>query len=208
MIGRNASSLGGIMLALGALLLAPPQPARASLGASEFSAAERKRLDQGHLVVRKTEEQRGKLRLVGGTSWQVVNLPLHKVQPVINDVKRYKKLLPGVSSFRAVDAKGGFRTVRICHKASGVQGCYYANVRFANEGKDAFFQLDPARDNDLRAGWGFVRVAPWGKGKTLVCWGVMADMGDGILAGLIRPAVLDWMLKVPSTMKKHLERRS
>lgn len=203
---RIIPSMGGALVLLGASLLAPTWPAHASLGAGKFSKAERKRLEKGQLVVRRTEEQRGSFRLVGGTSWQVADVSVDEVRPVINDITRYGKLLPGVSSFKQVKSKQGFRTVRICHKAGGMEGCYYANIRFANDGRDAFFQLDASRDNDLRAGWGFVRIAPWGEGKTLLCWGVMADMGDGILAGLVRPAVLDWMLKVPSTMKKHIER--
>lgn len=203
---RIQSSIGGALCVVGALVLAAPSHAHASLGSGEFSKSERKRLQRGQLVVRKTEEQRGSMRLVGGTSWQVADVAVGKVRPVINDVTRYAKLLPGVSSFKKVASKGGFETVRICHKAGGVEGCYYANVRFANGGRDAFFQLDSSMDNDLRAGWGFVRVSPWGNGKTLISWGVMADMGNGVLAGLIRPAVLDWMLKVPTTMKKHIER--
>jgi carbon monoxide dehydrogenase subunit G len=203
---RRISAYFGWAVALSvAASLMPPPSARASLGADEFSAEERKKLNRGQLVARRTEEQRGHMRLIGGTSWQVVNRPIQKVRPVVSDVSRYGKLLPGVSSFRQVEGKGAFRTVRICHKAGGVQACYYANVRFANGGRDVFFQLDPKRDNDLRSGWGFVRIVPWGNGKTLVSWGIMADVGEGIVAGLIRPSVLDWMLKVPSTMKKHLE---
>jgi carbon monoxide dehydrogenase subunit G len=202
---RTFIGLGCLVVAAGWLV---PVPSLASLGGAEFSKRERLRLQKGELVVRRTEEQRGALHLVGGTSWQVVNLPLERVRPMVSDVSRYGKMLPGVSSFRQVQASGSHRTVRICHKKSGVQGCYHANVRFANGGRDVFFQLDPARSNDLRAGWGFVRIAPWGEGKTLLCWGVMADVGHGIMAGLVRPAVLDWMLKVPTTMKEYIERKS
>ncbi|MFW6050493.1 MAG: hypothetical protein ACODAU_04925 [Myxococcota bacterium] len=188
-----------------AIAVLAPGVVHAGLG-DDFKAAERIQLRRGKLVTRPTEEQRGQLRLVGGMSWQVVDEPVHAVQALLGKPSEYEHLLPGVSSLREVKSSGPFRTVRICHARGRVEGCYHANMRFANEGRNVFFQLDPSQDNDLRAGWGFLRISKYGRSKTLVAWGVMADFGKGILAGLMRPRVREWMLKVPTTIKKHVER--
>lgn len=190
-----------------ALALALPAASGSAQGlARDFNAVERLQLRRGKLVTRSTEEQRGSLRLVGGMSWQVVNAPVDEVRRALGEVSNYEHMLPGVSSFREVRGSGPFRTVKVCHRKGGVEGCYYANVRFANDGRDVFFQLDRGQDNDLRAGWGFLRVTEYKRGKTLVAWGVMADVGKGILAGFMRPQVRKWMLRVPSTVKKHIEK--
>lgn len=187
-----------------AALAASAAAAQAGVAAS-FTSKEKLELRHGKLVARPTEERRGNLELIGGMSWRVVDVPVDVVRKVLLDPASYEHLLPGVSSFKQVSDGGLFKTVRICHKKGAVEGCYYANIRFADGGKDVFFQLDPNHENDLRAGWGFLRVTPYGDHDTLVAWGVMADMGHGILAGLMRPQVREWMLKVPSVMKKYLE---
>ncbi|MFW5876141.1 MAG: hypothetical protein ACOCXM_05350 [Myxococcota bacterium] len=188
-----------------ALGLLAPVPGGAQAG-EDFSRMERLKLRRGKLVMRQREERRGQMNLVGGMSWQVVDLPIEVVGRAVKKVSEYEHLLPGVSKFHEVKGKGPFRVIRVCHARRSVEGCYHANIRFANGGRDAFFQLDQSRDNDLRAGWGFVRVSEYGDDKTLFAWGVMADVGRGILAGLMRPHVREWMLKVPTTAKKHLER--
>lgn len=190
-----------------ALTCAAPPPAAAQMGGSpHFSRLEKLQLRRGKLVTRPTEEQRGPMRLVGGMSWQVVDVPVEVVEKVLDDLSAYKHLLPGVSKLRQIHGNT-FKTLHICHAKGAVEGCYYANVRFANGGHDVFFQLDQTHRNDIEAGWGFLRITKYGKDHTLVAWGVMADVGKGILAGFMRPKVREWMLKVPSVMKKYLEHR-
>jgi len=67
------------------------------------------------------------------------------------------------------------------------------------------FRLDDSRVNDIRAAWGYVRIEPWEDGRTLFAWGVMADFGDDLLTGIVRPVVRRWMLRVPTTFRDYLE---
>lgn len=48
-------------------------------------------------------------------------------------------------------------------------------------------------------------MASHGRGKSLVAWGCMADVGSGVVTGVLRPVVHKWMLRVPQTIKKWVE---
>jgi len=67
------------------------------------------------------------------------------------------------------------------------------------------FQLDDSRPHDIRAGWGYIRIRPWSEGRTLVSFGVLVDVGGGVIAGLVRPTFQEWLLKIPLTMKWYVE---
>jgi hypothetical protein len=62
------------------------------------------------------------------------------------------------------------------------------------------------RPHDLRAAWGFYNVRPYADGKkTLLAYGVMADIGMGPVGALIGDDVHEWLLKVPWTVKRFVE---
>ena len=65
-----------------------------------FTSAERARLDRGDLVVRETHRQRGSLRLVGGASWQVVDMPPEAVWRALLDTPAYTHMIPLLSRAR------------------------------------------------------------------------------------------------------------
>jgi hypothetical protein len=56
----------------------------------------------------------------------------------------------------------------------------------------------------VRAAWGFYNLRPHGEG-TLLAFGIMADIGDGLLTALVRPQVHEWMMKVPWMVKRFVE---
>lgn len=192
---------------LSALVLATAlcAPAVASADPPDFSADERARLEAGELVVRSTERSRGELRLIGGTSWQVVDLPVDAAWRAVRDTARYDRMLPLVDQARVVEESGNRRTVHIHQSHSMVTVEYYMNMEYDDVGKHAVFRLDERRENGLRAGWGFVQVRPYADGRTLMAWGIMADVGTGLVAGFLRPTVHEWMLRVPEIFKRFVE---
>ena len=68
------------------------------------------------------------------------------------------------------------------------------------------FDLDPRRPNDVRAARGFLTLSRWpdDPDRTLVSWGILAAVDDGLVGDLVRPQLHDWMLRVPSTMRRYL----
>lgn len=190
------------IISIGAL----PQLAEAQ-GGSTFSASERARLSRGQLVTRREEQQRGELRLIGGTSWQVVDVPPEVLWQAVLDVSNWTEFLPQAVESRLVREAPGRRDVYIRHEKGPVSASYTVRLEFVDGRRMARFRMDTSRRSAIRDGWGFFIVQPFGDDKSMVSFGVLADVGTGLISGLARPAVHEWMLRVPSELKRHVESR-
>jgi hypothetical protein len=67
------------------------------------------------------------------------------------------------------------------------------------------FRVDHSKPHDIRAGWGFIRIRPYKDNRTLVSFGALVDIGDGVFVSIARPAVRRDLLKIPHFLKQHLE---
>ncbi len=179
--------------------------AQMSLARQPLSAAERSRLSRGELVVRATSERRGSLSLMGGVSFQVIDAAPDSVWTALADVRQWRRMLPQVSESREVGHAGNARTIYLRQGSGAVSAAYYLTAQYQEGTHDVVFMLDANRHNDIRAAWGFLSIREWAGGQTIVTYGVMADLGAGLIGNLVGSAVQEWMLKVPWTMKQHLE---
>jgi hypothetical protein len=150
-------------------------------------------------------KRRGSLLLVGGSAWQVIDAPPDAVYRAIGDVPRYPRMLPRVSHARVVSSRGHRKVIEIRHDYGVADPRYYLRARFYPERRDVTFTLDDRRRNSLRAAWGFFTVRPYGRNRTLLAYGCMADIGDGVVGGFLRPTVHDWLMRVPNTIKRFIE---
>lgn len=172
-----------------------------------LSAQERSALVAGRLIVRPRTERRGDLRLLGGTSFQVVNLPPDRVFRALQDPNHLWRMLPSARESRI--ARGGPNPVLYVRHALGpVSASYYLRARYQPQSTTVTFQLAPGMPNDVRAGWGYLKVRPFQSGRSLLSFGAMIDLGDGLLADAAKPRIHQWLLRIPSTMKRYLERRA
>ena len=172
----------------------------------DFSNEERASLDAGALVSRPMVERRGSLELRGGTSFQVIDAPLRVVWKALLDTSHYHRMMPRVIEARVVQDKANERTVFMRQGAGPFEKTYYLTVRMYEERGDITFSIDERRPHDLRAAWGFYTVRPYADGnKTLLAYGVMADIGLGPVGALISSDVHEWLLKVPWTVKRFVE---
>ncbi len=190
------------MALIAAGLFGPAPAARAQNGA--FNDTETRRLQRGELVIREREERRGNLLLIGGTSFQVVNAPADTVWRAIRDTQAYRHYLPRVDRVRVVGTTGQTETVRISHRQGPLEAAYHLRLTFSDNLKTAQFRVDPARHNDIREGWGYLRVQPYGRNRSMVTWAILADVGSGIAVGLMRAEVREWILQVPRLMRDYL----
>lgn len=177
----------------------------AATKARPLSAHERERLARGELVTRPVIERRGALRLVGGTSWQVIDAKPSAVWQAVLDTSHYNRMLPCVRSAKLVSKNAQQRTVFVTHSAGPVDASYYLKVKTYPERWDVTFTLDESRPRSVRAAWGFYSIRPYGNGKTLLAYGAMVDVGDGLIASLTRTTVQEWTLKVPWMVKRFVE---
>jgi hypothetical protein len=170
-----------------------------------FSTAERRTLERGGLVVRRRSERRGALALVGGTSWQRIDLPADAVWRALLDTARYPKMLPACTAARVVASRGDQRTLSLVHEVGPVRAGYALHARVDAARRDITFSLDPAHPHSVRAAWGFFTVRPQGASRSVLSYGVMADYGDGLFGGLLRPKLREWSLRVPALVKAFVE---
>lgn len=181
-----------------------PAPLRAE-ARKPFSEEERKRLANGELVVRKVEERRATARLIGGSSWQVVKAPPDSVFRALLDTRHYDRSLPTVSGAELVSEHDDFRRVVIEHKKGPLGIRYRMALRVDRGRRDIGFRLNDPLDSGLRAAWGFLTVHPHGSGQSLLAYGVMADPGDGLIVGLARGVIHEWLMRVPEQVRKFVE---
>lgn len=174
----------------------------------DLSNQERASLAAGALVSRPQAERRGSLDLIGGTSYQVIDAPWRVVWSALLDTQYYPRMMPQVAEARLVEAQSSERTVFIRQGAGPLERAYYLSVRLRlDEAQgDITFRVDERRPHDLRAAWGFYNVRPYADGnKSLLAYGVMADLNVGILGSWLRDDVHSWLLKVPWTVKRFVE---
>jgi len=181
--------------------------ALAGTGGRDLSSEERASLAAGALVSRPLSERRGSLDLLGGTSYQVIDAPLRVVWDALLDTQYYHRMMPRVLEARVVQGGPEKRTVYMRQGAGPFVRAYYLNVHIREAQGDISFSVDAQRPHDLRAAWGFYNVRPYGEGgkRTLLAYGVMADLNVGALGSLVRGDVHEWLLKVPWTVKRFVE---
>lgn len=196
-----------LLTCLACLGLVAATAAHAGTDASrELSNAERASLEAGGLVRRPMTQHRGSLQLMGGTSYQVIDAPLKVVWNALLDTDHYARMLPQVLQARVVRQTATQRTVFVRQGTGLIETQYYLTINLFEDRGDITFAMDSQRPHDLRAAWGFYTVRPYADGKkTLLAYGVMADIGAGIFGALVRDDVHDWMLKVPYTVKRFIE---
>ena len=172
---------------------------------SEFTDHERAQLAAGEIVTRRLVKQHNGVDMIGGSSWQVIDTAPEVVWRALQDTSHYPNMLPRVTEARVVAQQGHERIVYMLHKVWPLRVSYYVILRSHPQTRDLEFEVDDGRPHDLRSGWGFVRVIGRSDGKTLLAFGILAELGHGIVATVARPLIQFWMLRVPATVKKFLE---
>jgi hypothetical protein len=170
-----------------------------------FSADERARLEKRELVTRSVSEKRGDLRLIGGSSWQTVDASPDALFRALLDTRNYHRMLPTVSAARLVSDSGTMRRVVLEHKRGPLGVSYRLALAIDRTKREITFKLNHRLDSDMRAAWGYLSVRPFGRGQSLLSYGVMADPGDGLLVGLARGLIHEWLLKVPQQTRYFVE---
>lgn len=172
-----------------------------------FTAAEVRQLAEGGLVQRRASRRRGQQRLIGGNSWQVIDQSVETTWRALCDTAAYPRMLPATEDAEVVSHHPGRRVVRIRHAVGLIRAEYYLQMTYDHDRRDITFRLDRQRPADLRAAWGFLNVRPYedDANRSLLSYGVMVDPGGGMLGGVLRGQIHDWLLRVPETTRQYLQ---
>jgi carbon monoxide dehydrogenase subunit G len=202
----SASGFAAVLLAL--VWLGPEDASALSSDSRTFSAEEEQSLRAGQLVVRPTEVVRGGARLMGGLSWQLVTAPPERVWRAMTDVRAYSRFLPAVEEARFVEQSGADQRIFIRHKMGFVGASYFVLATNDAENLRVRFKLDRSRPSSIRDAFGELRVSAYPGGRSVVSLAILADVGEGLIAGLVRKNVHEWMLRVPEQLKKFVESKA
>jgi len=167
--------------------------------ADGLSTAERDKLVRGETVVRTQSLRRGDRRYVGGVAYGIVDVPADDLARLLANVDTWRRILPKTRSVRRVGASGDDALVELTQGTALLQATYTMHVR--RVGRVVRFWMDPRRPHDIEDAWGFMRSEPTADGRTLVTYGVLIDMGDGLLRDLFEERVRELALSVPDRVR-------
>ncbi len=164
------------------------------------------RLIRGQTVSRKQEMRRGLRRFVGGVSYSVVDWGPDDVAALLYDVTLWNRVIPRVRDVRQVPSAGEDPRVQVSHGSAFVSVKYTLRVR--RDGRVIRFWMDPTMRHDIEDVWGFFRTEPLPAGRTLITFGVLIDLGDGLLRDLFEGPVQELALEIPDNVRAVIVERT
>ncbi|HJL17120.1 MAG TPA: SRPBCC family protein [Sandaracinaceae bacterium LLY-WYZ-13_1] len=169
-----------------------------------FTADERRRLAAGELVRRDITLDEDGHAMFGGTSFMRVRMPLERVWRVVRDPSIFPRLVPSLEHVEVVARRGDELVLRMHHRYALASTQYHVRMRVDGAARRISFHLDRSRPHDVRAGRGFLELRAWGD-DTMVSWGMLADVGAGILQEVFGPFLNEWLLIPPRCLRDELE---
>ncbi|AKV02467.1 hypothetical protein AKJ09_09130 [Labilithrix luteola] len=178
----------------------------------ELSADEAARLQRGETIIREQTWSRGDRRYVGGLTYTVVDVGASELSAVLEDVDAYRRVLPKTKQARLVGMSGNDRLVEVVQGNALVQATYTMRVRsepVAPSGqREVRFWLEPTLPHEIDDAWGFFRVEPFigenGNPRVLLTYGVLVDVGAGIVRDLFEERVRSALLSVPQLVRRYV----
>jgi hypothetical protein len=173
--------------------------AASSAHADGLSPDETARLFRGEAVSRTQQLDRGSRHYVGGVTYEIVDAAPAELSTLLDDVSSWRRFLPKAREATRVGAVQGDSLVEITHGSSLIQVAYTLQVHRDAEG--VRFWLDRDRAHDIEDAWGYMRATPMPHGRTLLTWGILVDMGPGLLRDLFQDKVQAQALGVPDRVR-------
>jgi len=180
-------------------------PATSFSSADELTTEDKKLLAEGELVMKHKNEQRGAYKLFGGQSWQIIDAPPDVTWAALKDLSGYKNFIPLATESVIKHQDQEETDVAIRQQWGPVDVRYVLQTTLQPDKAAVVFRVDHSKEHDIRAGWGFIRVRPYKQEMSLVSFGALVDIGDGVFVSIVRPAVRRDLLRIPYFLKNHLE---
>ena len=171
----------------------------------DLTAEDKKLLASGELVMKPKNEQRGAYKLFGGQSWQIIDAPPAVTWAALKDLSGYKNFIPLATESVIKHQDSEETDVAIRQQWGPIDVRYVLQTTLQPEKGAVVFRVDHSQAHDIRAGWGFIRIRPYKENKSLVSFGALVDIGDGVFVSIVRPAVRRDLLRIPYFLKNHLE---
>lgn len=180
-------------------------PSRSLASSDQLTTEDKKLLAKGQLVMKEKNEQRGAYKLFGGQSWQIIDVPVEIAWSALTNLPGYKNFIPLATESNVDSQAGKEADLAIRQQWGPIDIRYVLQTTLETDRGAVVFRVDHSKDHDIRAGWGFIRVRPYKDNQTLVSFGALVDIGDGVFVSIVRPAVRRDLLRIPYFFKQHLE---
>jgi hypothetical protein len=179
----------------------------ANARAEGLTPDESARLARRETVIREQTVERGEHRWVGGITYTVMDASAAEVAAVIDNVESLSRVLPRTKRARVVGtASGGDQLLELVQGNALMEAEYTIRVR--REPREARFWLDPTRPHGIDDAWGFFRyepfIGPSGEERVLMTYGVLVDVGPGLVRDLFEERVRAALLSVPQLVRRQV----
>lgn len=168
--------------------------AAADARADRLTLGETSRLVRGETIVRNESWESSGRRYVGGVAYALLDASADEVTSLAANTDIWRRILPKVRSAHRVGTAEGDDLVEVTQGTALLHATYTLRVR--HEGGEVRFWMDPHRPHDIEDAWGFLRAQPRDDGRALVTYGVLIDMGPGILRDMFEDRVRDAAMTV------------
>jgi hypothetical protein len=202
---RLVPLLVGTLLAVGVPARAE-RPNQRPHGTPAFDGAERQALLGGATVSRPMHFKRGADgSYIGGVAYQVVNASPGRVLAALADPAALPRALPHTERATLVSSDGRSARIELVQGSAPFLATYTVNLEQTASGDGIRFWLDPTRPHDVKDVWGYFRVTPFGKNKSLVTLAVALDLGPGLARLLLSDRVERLILRAPGSIREYVE---
>ena len=167
-----------------------------------------RRLEAGETVTYPETVQRRGQRYIGGVSYTVVEASAPELTALLADTAAYRHVLPHARDARMVGREAGDRLVEITQGNALVQAAYTLRMRTDEGGQRVRFWLDRSRPHGIEDAWGFFRVKPLdaaedGSPRVLLTYGILVDLGPGLVRDLFEERVRANIFAVPTLVRAY-----
>jgi hypothetical protein len=175
--------------------------------AERLTAGESSRLARGETVIREQTWEQGDRRYVGGLTYTVLQASAAEITSILDDVDAYRRVLPRTKRARLVGVEGGDRLIELAQGNALMEAEYTIRVRRASAGEVRFW-LEPSLPHGIDDAWGFFRLAPFvsrkGEPRVLLTYGVLVDIGPGLVRELFEERLRAALLSVPQLVRRYV----
>ena len=186
-----------------AILLAALAPK--AVRAESLSADELARLARRETVVREHTLERGDKRWIGGVTYTVMDATAAEISAVLEDVAALRRVLPKTKRATVIGASHDGDTKLELVQGNAVMEAEYTVIVRRTPGESRFW-LDPSRPHDIDDAWGFFRYESFssqrGEPRVLLTYGILVDVGPGIVRQLFEDRVRAALLSVPQRVQR------
>lgn len=178
--------------------------------AEGLSADEQARLARHETVIREQTFARGDRRYVGGVTYTLLDAPVGEIAAILESPDALRRVLPKTKTAELVGRRGGDALIELVQGTSLVETTY--TIRMRRSANESRFWLEPSLPHGIDDAWGFFRyepvLTPTGEPRVLLTYGVLVDVGPGLVRDLFEERLRAALLSVPRLVQREFALRS